>query len=52
MLVVLAFPIMEMILESIVEEKMRKVGEKIRAHDVRMKEILRRKKGQQGGGSS
>ena len=30
LLVVLAFPIMEMILESIVEEKMRKVGEKIR----------------------
>ena len=42
LLVVLAFPIMEMILESIVEEKMRKVGEKIRAHDVRMKEMLRR----------
>lgn len=45
-LVVLAFPIMEMILESLVEEKMRKVGEKIRAHDVRMKEILKRKKAQ------
>mmetsp|Transcript_30493 Transcript_30493/g.64791 ORF Transcript_30493/g.64791 Transcript_30493/m.64791 type:complete len:427 (-) Transcript_30493:192-1472(-) len=46
LLVVLAFPIMEMILESIVEEKMRKVGEKIRSHDVRMKELLRRKREQ------
>ena len=46
LLVVLAFPIMEMILESIVEEKMRKVGEKIRAHDCRMKEMLKRKKEQ------
>ena len=44
LLVVLAFPVMEMILESIVEEKMRKVGEKIRAHDVRMREMLKRKK--------
>ena len=48
-LVVLAFPIMEMILESLVEEKMRKVGEKIRAHDLRMKEMLSRKKGQPSG---
>jgi len=46
LLVVLAFPIMEMILESIVEEKMRKVGEKIRMHDLRMKEMLKRKKEQ------
>ena len=52
LLVVMAFPIMEMILESIVEEKMRKVGEKIRAHDVRMKEMLRRKKKEQTGGVS
>jgi len=52
LLVVMAFPIMEMILESIVEEKMRKVGEKIRAHDVRMKEMLRRKKKEQSGGVS
>jgi len=52
LLVVLAFPIMEMILESIVEEKMRKVGEKIRAHDARMKEMLRRKKEQQQGSVS
>lgn len=44
LLVVLAFPIMEMILESIVEEKMRKVGDKVRVHDERMKEVLRRKK--------
>ena len=51
LLVVLAFPVMEMILESIVEEKMRKVGEKIRAHDARMKEILRRKNERQKGGS-
>ncbi|KAL9184040.1 hypothetical protein ACHAXT_002126 [Thalassiosira profunda] len=43
LLVVLAFPIMEMILESIVEEKMRKVGEKIRKHDERTRELLRRK---------
>lgn len=49
-LVVLAFPIMEMILESLVEEKMRKVGEKIRAHDVRMKEMLNRKKGSPSSG--
>ena len=42
---------MEMILESIVDEKMRKVGEKIRAHDVRMKELLKRKR-QEGGSSS
>ena len=48
LLVVLAFPIMEMILESIVEDKMRKVGEKIRMHDKRMKEILKRKKEQSG----
>ena len=46
LLVVLTFPIMEMILESIVEEKMRKIGEKIRSHDVRMKEMLKRKKEQ------
>lgn len=44
LLVVMAFPIMEMILESIVEEKMRKVGEKVRLHDERMREVLRRKK--------
>ncbi|KAL7546871.1 hypothetical protein ACHAWF_010219 [Thalassiosira exigua] len=50
LLVVLAFPIMEMILESIVEEKMRKVGEKIRAHDERMKRLLRRKREEQGRG--
>lgn len=43
LLVVLAFPIFEMILESIVEEKMRKVGEKIRKHDERTRELLRRK---------
>ena len=41
LLVVLAFPIMEMILEQIVEEKMRKVGEKIRAHDARLRELQR-----------
>ncbi|KAL7541687.1 hypothetical protein ACHAXR_011694 [Thalassiosira sp. AJA248-18] len=50
LLVLMAFPIMEMILESIVEEKMRKVGEKIRMHDVRMKEMLRRKR--EGSGSA
>ena len=48
-LCVLVFPIMEMILESIVEDKMRKVGEKIRAHDQRMKELLRKKKKEQSG---
>ena len=46
---VLIFPIMEMILESIVEEKMRKVGEKIRQHDRRMRELLTKKKKEQGG---
>mmetsp|Transcript_13662 Transcript_13662/g.26097 ORF Transcript_13662/g.26097 Transcript_13662/m.26097 type:complete len:437 (+) Transcript_13662:150-1460(+) len=50
-LVVMAFPIMEMILESIVDEKMRKVGEKIRAHDIRMKEMLKRKKQESGSDS-
>jgi hypothetical protein len=40
---------MEMILESIVEDKMRKVGEKIRAHDKRMKELLMKKKKEQSG---
>jgi hypothetical protein len=48
-LCVLVFPIMEMILESIVEDKMRKVGEKIRAHDKRMKELLMKKKKEQSG---
>ena len=43
LLVVLAFPIMEMILEQIVEEKMKKVGEKIRAHDARLRELQRKK---------
>jgi len=32
----LAFPIMEMILEQILNEKMRKVGEKVRAHSQRL----------------
>lgn len=35
-----------MILESIVEEKMRKVGEKIRMHVKRMKEMSKRNKDQ------
>jgi hypothetical protein len=48
MLIVIVFPIMEMILESIVEEKMRKVGEKIRAHDRRMKELLRKERERAG----
>ncbi|KAL7444720.1 hypothetical protein ACHAXM_010928 [Skeletonema potamos] len=43
LLVVLAFPIMEMILEQIVEEKMKKVGEKIRAHDARLRELQRKR---------
>ncbi|KAL3826971.1 hypothetical protein ACHAXA_000035 [Cyclostephanos tholiformis] len=46
------FPIMEMILESIVEEKMRKVGEKIRAHDRRMRELSMKKKRETSGSSS
>eukprot|EP00986_Skeletonema_menzelii_P009412 scaffold4277_cov140-Skeletonema_menzelii.AAC.5 len=50
LLVVLAFPIMEMILEQIVEEKMKKVGEKIRAHDARLRE-LQRKRNMGGGGA-
>lgn len=32
----LAFPIMEMILEQILNEKLRKVGEKVRAHSIRL----------------
>lgn len=36
LIAVLAFPIMELILEEILNEKMRKVGEKIRAHAKRM----------------
>jgi len=44
LLVVLVFPIMEMVLESIVDEKMRKVGEKIRAHDARMRSIRKSSK--------
>jgi len=51
MVCVVIFPIMEMILESIVEEKMRKVGEKIRQHDRRMRELLMKKKKEQGGSS-
>ena len=39
-LVVMAFPVMEMVLEEIVQEKMRKVGEKIRAHDARVRAML------------
>ena len=45
LLVVMAFPIMEMILEEIVQDKMMKVGEKIRAHDARVKELLKKRKG-------
>jgi len=40
LLVVMAFPVMEMVLEEIVQEKMRKVGEKIRAHDARVRVML------------
>jgi len=36
---VLAFPIMEMILEEVVNEKLRKVGEKVRAHNERMEKV-------------
>jgi hypothetical protein len=32
----LAFPVMEMILEQILNEKMRRVGEKLRAHSERL----------------
>lgn len=46
LLVVMAFPVMEMVLEEIVQEKMRKVGEKIRAHDARVREMLSKKGGQ------
>lgn len=35
-LAALAFPILEMILEQILNDKMRKVGEKIRAHSDRL----------------
>lgn len=50
LLVVLAFPIMEMILEQIVEEKMKKVGEKIRAHDARLRELQRKRNVGENGG--
>lgn len=46
LLVVMAFPVMEMVLEEIVQEKMRKVGEKIRAHDARVREMLNKQNGQ------
>jgi hypothetical protein len=46
LLVVMAFPVMEMVLEEIVQEKMRKVGEKIRAHDARVRDMLNRQNGQ------
>jgi hypothetical protein len=46
LLVVMAFPVMEMVLEEIVQEKMRKVGEKIRAHDARVRALLNKKGGQ------
>ncbi|KAL3773388.1 hypothetical protein ACHAW5_010994 [Stephanodiscus triporus] len=52
MLCVVIFPVMEMILESIVEDKMRKVGEKIRAHDKRMRELLSKKKKEHCGSTS
>jgi hypothetical protein len=52
MVCVLIFPIMEMILESIVEEKMRKVGEKIRAHDRKMRELSTKKKKETSGSCS
>ena len=45
-LVVMAFPVMEMVLEEIVQEKMRKVGEKIRAHDARVRAMLSKQSGQ------
>jgi len=35
-LAVLIFPVLEMILEEIMNEKLRKIGEKIRAHSKRM----------------
>ena len=34
--VIMAFPIMEMILETILNEKLRKVGDKVRAHQKQM----------------
>jgi len=40
----LAFPIMEMILEEVVNEKLRKVGEKVRAHNERMEKIRKDQK--------
>jgi hypothetical protein len=52
MMCVVIFPVMEMILESIVEDKMRKVGEKIRAHDKRMRELLSKKKKEHCGSTS
>lgn len=45
-LAALAFPILEMILEQILNDKMRKVGEKIRAHSERLEAYYNNGKGQ------
>lgn len=39
----LAFPVMEMILEQILNEKMRRVGEKVRAHSERLEAYYKMK---------
>mmetsp|Transcript_22708 Transcript_22708/g.37575 ORF Transcript_22708/g.37575 Transcript_22708/m.37575 type:complete len:329 (-) Transcript_22708:157-1143(-) len=39
----LAFPIMEMILEQILNEKMRRVGEKVRAHSERLESYYKKR---------
>ena len=41
-LAALVFPILEMILEEIIRDKMSKVGEKIRAHSLRIEEEMKR----------
>ena len=47
----LAFPIMEMIMEQILNEKMRRVGEKVRAHAKRLDEYYGRHHGSGGSAS-
>jgi hypothetical protein len=41
---VLVFPILEMILEEIMKEKLRKIGDKIRAHSKRMEQLQQQQK--------
>jgi len=44
LITVLVFPVLEMILEELINEKLRKVGDKIRSHAVRMSQLEERSK--------